>query len=245
MLLFSRREGQSDPVDLIGESSSVSPTRARLLTREEKNRFSLNDNLIEILVGVLLGDGHMRKYNLDPNSKSNARLVITQSEKQSDLVNHLYELFKDYASSPPIKKSSLIKETGNTRHYVRFATRTLPCFNNLYSQFYVNRVKIVPLNIADILTAVSLAYWIMGDGTWVGSGVRIQTDNFTLKEVNLLIDVLNSKFGFSSSINVANKSKGQYSIYIPKKDLDLLRNLVTPHILPSFLYKIGVSEKKD
>lgn len=241
-LLFNQKD-LPDPVDL--NCSSVSPNRARLLTKEEKNSFSLNDNLIEILVGVILGDGHMRKYNLDPNSRSNARLIITQSEKQSDLVYHLYELFKEYASSAPTKKSSLIKETGNTRHYVRFATRTLPCFNNLYSQFYVNRIKIVPLNIADSLTAVGLAYWIMGDGTWVGSGVRIQTDNFTLKEVNLLIDVLNSKFGLNSSVNVADKTKGQYSIYIPKKDMDLLKKLVTPHILPTFLYKLGVSEKKD
>jgi hypothetical protein len=187
----------------------------------------------------------MRKFNLDPNSKSNARLVITQSEKQSDLVHHLYELFKEYASSTPTKKSSLIKETGNTRHYVRFATRTLPCFNSIYSQFYVNRVKIVPLNIADSLTAVGLAYWLMGYGGWAGSGVKIHTDNFTLKEVNLLIDVLNSKFGLNSSVNVAKKTKGQYTIYIPKKDLDLLRKLVTPYILPTFLYKLGISEKKD
>ena len=50
----------------------------------------------------------------------------------------------------------------------------------------------MPLNIAESLTAAGLAYWLMGDGTWVGSGVRIKTDNFTLKEVNLFINVLNS-----------------------------------------------------
>lgn len=245
MLLFSRTEGLNDPEDLTGKTSSVSPARARSLSREEKNSFVLNDNLVEILVGLILGDAHMRKYNIGPDSKSNARLVITQSEKQRDLVEHLYEIFKDFTSSPPTTKSSLIKETGNTRYYVRFATRNLPCFNDLYSQFYTNRVKIVPLNIGDSLTAVGLAYWIMGYGTWVGSGVILQTDNFTLKEVNLLIDVLNSKFGLNSSVNVANKSKGQYSIYIPKRDLDLLRKLVTPHILPTFLYKLGITEKKD
>ena len=50
-------------------------------------------------------------------------------------------------------------------------------------------------------------------------------------------------FGLNSSVNVANKSKGQYSIYIPKKDLNLLRELVTPYFLPTFLYKLGISEK--
>ena len=82
-------------------------------------------------------------------------------------------------------------------------------------------------------------------GTWSGSGVRIHTNNFTLEEVNLLVNVLNSKFGLSSSVNAAEKSKGQYSIYIPKKDLDLLRKLVTPYFLPTFLYKLGINEKKD
>jgi hypothetical protein len=102
----------------------------------------------------------MKNFNLEPNSRSNARLVRSQSLKQSDLVYHIYQLFEIFAASPPRNASSLIKETGNIRHYVWFQTRALPCFPEgvLYSQFYINRVKVVPLNIFELLTPASLAF---------------------------------------------------------------------------------------
>ncbi len=44
--------------------------------------------------------------------------------------------------------------------------------------FIVKEKKIVPSNIADLLTPVSLAYWIMDDGTFTGSGLRLSTPFF-------------------------------------------------------------------
>ena len=40
----------------------------------------------------------------------------------------------------------------------------LPCFNYLWELFYKDRVKIVPMNIGELLTLIGLAYWIMVDG---------------------------------------------------------------------------------
>jgi hypothetical protein len=126
------------------------------------------------------------------------------------------------------------------RHNISFGTRTLPCFNEYYHLFYKDRLKIVPTKIKDLITPVSLAYLIMGDGSWKGYGLRLHTNNFTNDEVELLINALNRKFGFSSSINIANKSKSQYTIYIPSKDIEKLRSLVIPYILPSFRHKLGL-----
>lgn len=193
----------------------------------------------------------MRKHNISENSKSNARIIFLQSLEQSELIFNLYELFKDFTISPPKVNSSLIKETGNRRYNISFGTRTLPCFNKFYHLFYNNRVKVVPINIEDLLTPVTLAYWIMGDGSWKGYGLRLHTNNFTKSEVELLINAINKNFGFSSSINIANKSKSQYTIYIPSKDVENLRSLVIPYILPSFIYKLGLkntipsSDKND
>lgn len=58
--------------------------------------------------------------------------------------------------------------------------------------------KIVPLNIAELLTPIGLAHWLMGDGYWDKSSktISICTDNFTLIEVKLLISVLKENFNF-------------------------------------------------
>ncbi len=122
----------------------------------------------------------------------------------------------------------------------RSERRNLPCFNEFYFLFYNNRVKVIPQNIKELLTPVVLAYWIMGDGSWTGYDVKLHTNNYTQKEVNLLIESLNNKFNFSSTINVGNLKKSQFTIYIPSKDVEKLKYLVLPYMLPSFHKKLGI-----
>ena len=53
-----------------------------------------------------------------------------------------------------------------------------------------------------MLTSRGLAYWIMDDGYWDGSTVRLPTGNLSLQEVELLSHILFSNFGYASrSIN--------------------------------------------
>ena len=42
--------------------------------------------------------------------------------------------------------------------------------------------KVVPANIADFLTSVSLAYGIMDDGGFTGSGLKLYTNAFSQDE---------------------------------------------------------------
>jgi hypothetical protein len=85
-----------------------------------------------------------------------------------------------------LESISVIKETGNIRTGLSFATLTFPCFNEFYDLFYLNGVKVVPSNIDELLTPLGLAYWIMCDGSFTGSGVRLNTQSFTLSELELL-----------------------------------------------------------
>jgi hypothetical protein len=70
----------------------------------------------------------------------------------------------------------------------------------------------IPNNIADLLTSVSLAYWIMDDGSFTGSG--LSTNAFSLEELNLLIEALDNNFSIKATINISNKEKSQYNLYI-------------------------------
>ena len=45
------------------------------------------------------------------------------------------------------------------------------------------------------MTPIGLAHWIMGDGYFTNGIVKFRTDNFTLKEVLKLIEVLDTKLG--------------------------------------------------
>jgi LAGLIDADG DNA endonuclease family len=120
--------------------------------------------LFEIAVGLVLGDLYIYR-----NKTENTSLHIEQSVKHEE---YLYDIFKDYCKSQPKIRSKYNKITGNTNYAIRFTTRQLFCFTQLYNIFYYNGKKIVSLNIVDIITPVSLAYWAMDDGSKQQSGLN-------------------------------------------------------------------------
>ena len=125
---------------------------------------------------------------------------------------------------------------------IEFTTRALPCFTELYFDFYPNKIKIVPNNIYELLTPVAIAHIIMGDGRYA-SGVLICTDSYTIQDVIKLMNVFIIKYGLACTLRKHNKN--QYRIYIRKQSLSLLIALVKPYMFSSFYYKLGLSETKN
>jgi len=164
----------------------------------------LPTELKEALIGDLLGDGHLWFTHKDKtgNPKGNALYAMTLKD-----YNYIYYLWsKVYA---PICTKIPIRawpkhETGKTPSQYSFSTKSLPSLKEIHKEWYVLNpetkifVKFVPLNIRDILTAKGKAHWLVGDAYWnsLDNTIWICTDNFTLQEVELLINTLNSNFGF-------------------------------------------------
>jgi hypothetical protein len=74
--------------------------------------------------------------------------------------------------------------------------------------------KIIENNIANLLTPVSLAYWIRVDGRFTGSGLKLHMNAFSLEEINILIEALNKNLSIKASANISNREKSQYKLYI-------------------------------
>ena len=109
----------------------------------------------------------------------------------------------------------------------------------LYDLFYPNGQKVVPANIAELLTPLSLAYWICDDGSFKKSerAVILCTEGFSLKEVQLLVSVLTHKFGIKCTINKAGKGA---NIRISTKSLTELQALLKDKMPSMMLYKLGL-----
>lgn len=107
----------------------------------------------------------------------------------------------------------------------------------------------MPLNISIQLNSISLAHWLMGDGFWDSTAktVVICTDNFTLKEVELLISVLSQKFGLTSTVQKRIKANKEVCWRIRfscrPENINTLINLVIPYFIPSMLYKLNIGVK--
>lgn len=185
----------------------------------------------DVIIGLILGDASLvRKH---PNG--NAYLKYAQSTKHTEYLNLVFSHFKPYCkmTSPTLGQ---IKLRDNTYGVLSFSSRSLPCFTELNTLFYPNGIKLIPSNIASLLTPVGLAYWSLDDGSKCSNGFHLNTNAFSLEDLDLLLDLLRVKLNLICSLHPRGKGN---RIYISAKSMLAFRSLVTPHFHPSMLYKLA------
>lgn len=193
-----------------------------------------NEDVISVLVGSLLGDGHGEKLK-----NGGVRFRFRQKATHKDYLFWLYNFFniRGYCSNN-VPIFYIQKYDGKIYEAYRFGTYGFTSLLWLYKLFYTNsKVKVIPVNITDLLTPLALAIWIMDDGTWNKPGIRITTNCFVKKEVELLKLVLETKFNIKSTLH---KNNDRYQLYIKQESMYILKELILPYIVPSMLYKLGL-----
>jgi hypothetical protein len=74
----------------------------------------------------------------------------------------------------------------------------------------------------------------MGDGTKSGTGITLQTQSFTIKEVVFIVSVLIHKFNLECSIHM---QRNQPTIYINSRSMRKIKPKLLPYVFPSMKYK--------
>lgn len=193
--------------------------------------YFLHPYQLSVVVGLLLSDAY---FNF-PKHNKNAAVGFEQSFSKFQYFWSVFCILSHYCASMPTLRIRTIK--GTLCYSIYWRSRGLDCFTDLYNKFYVNGVKIVPVDIIEYLDPVALAHWISGDGEYKASGgLVLCTNAFTIQEVVRLINVLIVRYGLDCTLR--EKKPGQYLIHIKKNSMDELRSIVKQHMVPSMLYKI-------
>jgi hypothetical protein len=186
----------------------------------------------DILVGLMLGDG-----NLEFNGYRGSRLQVKQSEEKQEYVFWLYNQFADFVRTPPQQR----KDTGQWY----FGTRFFENLEDLRKLFYENRKKRLPGNIVQLFQSpLTLAVWFMDDGRLdyrakSHHAYHIATDSFTESEVKQLQRILKERFNITANVYMSLCRRKRYpKLYIGKEGRDRFAEVVTPHILSCFRYKL-------
>lgn len=206
----------------------------RLYRTSSKSHLILTQLLLEVGIGMMLGDIHAEK----PSAKHNTRLQFHHSQVQEFYLYHIYDLFKDYCGAVPFNTSFYDTRPNRMKLYlsVKFNTLSIPCFNIFRELFYNSSgVKCIPSNLGEYFTARSLAYWFMDDGYKALNGYYFCTESFSENDINLLLALLRTKFNLICSVH---KTTNGPRIYINKKSIDGFNKLVGPFILEGFKYKL-------
>jgi hypothetical protein len=205
-----------------------------------KNRIGSHDrDVISVIMGSLLGDCYGSKRYVE-----GTRFVFKQSIIHEEYLFWLYNFFFDRGYCSNLKPRLYHRTLKNNKEIkvssgYEFNTYTFRSFDWIYKMFYKKGKKKIDFKVKSYLTPLALAIWISDDGCWVKSGVRIACNSYSLKEIQLLICILNENFGLISTIQKIY-IKDKYSIYIKKESISLLRNIISSYMHSSMLYKIGL-----
>lgn len=186
-----------------------------------------------IIIGTILGDSYIQ---LSQSGKTH--LQIKHADRYKEYVFWLYEKLKDlFPTSVPRQRKD------NLQWYVNSSFSGE--LNELHKLFYVNGRKTIPDNTKELLTSpISLAVWFMDDGTLDyrvkdHRAFHLCTNCFTKTETRRLIDALYSNFRIIASLHYTLcRGKRHCRIYIGAKGRDRFIELISPHILDCFKYKL-------
>lgn len=203
-------------------------------TNEYKKQYKLSLEQREALIGIILGDGFLERAK----STHNTRLQIEQSYPEKEqYVLSLYNLLEPLVTKSPVILTRNDKRNNSVTQSLRFRTSAMPCLNYYHDLFYKDRVKSIPRNLEDLLTARGLAFWIMDDGgKSVYNQTILHTRSFKLEDVKYIQSVLLKNFDLNTRLE--EKKKDQWVIYIPVRQKIKLKDIVGPFMHESMLYKI-------
>lgn len=216
---------------------------------EDKVQISLTKDVLDVLVGSLLGDGSLRYNKKDKTGKNkiNTHCSFAITLKSKEYIFYLWKLLGALCTQTEPRPWPNTSSGLEIKQYT-FSSRSLPALSEIYEKWYKwdelsqRYIKIVPLDIKDLLNEKGLAIWIMDDGFKVNNGVGLATESFTEQEVDRLKLVLENKFGLLVTKN-PRKTKSDMSrfrLFISAKSRNKLHSLVLPFFIPQMLYKLNL-----
>lgn len=199
-----------------------------------KGTLKLSKQQRSILVGTLLGDGHLETQN----GRRTYRLKIEHGQRQQFYVEWLEQQFVAWVRTPMSVKTKLV--ANKLVNNVWFQTLSVAQFRFYGLQFYdESGVKRVPKVIDRLLTPLALAVWFMDDGSAKSKNHRaiiLNTQGFCQTDIKRLRQALAKRYGLESKIRT---QKDGLQLLLSGEHAQHFMETVLPHILPDFYYKFG------
>lgn len=178
----------------------------------------------EVLIGSLLGDGHLERRG------RNACLRIQRVLTDKSYLDWEAEVFTDWLAPAGVTTRSVYdKRTGKTYHNARFNTRCHEVFTHYHDKWYVEGRKTLPTDL--VLTPRIMAIWLADDGNiscyscrrrssrLFGKQyphilqIKLATHSFSSDEISRLQGLLSTHFNVQSHVNHEKNGQGTIRIY--------------------------------
>lgn len=193
----------------------------------------LNKTQESILVGLLLGDGHLEAVTRGRTY----RLKVEHSFKQKEYVDWLYGEFADFVRNEPYTKTKSLSEKRFSCY--GFTTCSSELFRFYAQQFYSGRTKVIPKLFKELIDPLALAIWFMDDGSFRSKRHKtyiIHSVGYTKNDLEVVQKVLEEKFVIKVALH---RQYDRWRIYFLSETANKFKKLVEPCVIPSMKYKLG------
>jgi hypothetical protein len=157
---------------------------------------------LEILDGLMLGDGHIH-YS---KTSKNPYLTITRALKDESYQIYLAKIFENYLTDKSLTKIDRYdKRTEKNYKSIVLRTRSNELFKISHDRWYNHRTKIIPNDLS--LTPLNIAIWIADDGYIYHAKnypnllhLKLSTNGFQKDEVHFLAKLLKLRYNFDFTV---------------------------------------------
>src|SRR6202012_3619760 len=191
---------------------------------------SISNTTLHAITGNMLGDGSI---SLSKINKGEGKYSMTMDVYSLNYLHYLNEnIYSQFTNTKIYAYPNILlpQHKGKEVTQYHFKTKTHPLFTALHNLWYKwdiekNKfIKIVPFNISEMFSEISLAYWIMDDGYFDSYGrtktVLLCTESFT-KEECIILQSLLEKLNIKSTLKIRDKFNNRYRIRISKTSMDI------------------------
>jgi len=202
---------------ILGISKSERALSKRELTEEQR----------EIIVGVLLGDGHLLKRGA---------FQVSHSHSQLRYLRHLHTILSPLSRSISYYEKEM-SVTGTNTYTFGFRTKMHSWLKHLRKVFYPEGTKVFPEDFLKNLTPRSLAYWYFDDGNLDSNLPSFALGDISLSEAQAVCGWVKGRFALDAYVKPASPSTCQL-MGLRARTTDLFFTLIQPFLLPELLHKV-------
>lgn len=198
--------------------------------REKKKNLQLSKRQRELVIGLLLGDGHLETQN----DGRTYRLKVEHGAAQREYLEWLAKEFQEWLTSGWYERRK------GTKLVYGFTTVSHPAFRFYGAQFYQNGKKRMPPLIKKLMNPLSLAIWFLDDGSAKSSKHRslvIHSLGYNRKDLELVQEALQD-LGIESSLH--KQRNNSFRLYLPHVSSLILERFVRSILneVPVLAYKM-------
>ncbi len=171
-------------------------------------------------------------------SGKNARFVMNMRESNLDYIQWVEKTLETFTST----STHRVAQRGNRSPLVCLLSKTHPKLTAIRERLYIDDRKVLDPHQLTLLDAEALAIIFMADGgtsvdqRWSKyAEIKLHTKGYSYFDNLALSKAVYEKLGIRTTVNRHGK---YYFLRVKSQDIKLFIETVSPHVLPSFSYKL-------